>query len=344
MDETCASAHANAVYQTVCALMSISLIPSRVERFYEFMTERENIRLRRLLGWPREQWTLDPVFQKYSFTNVKREHDRTSTRLMKEFYEPHILANEELEADALDLENPDDLRTILINCAIARYFGTVESMHVMGWTESWDTERRNEILGYGAQGDLTFTSAYIIPACGQSRPKYEIVCDILDGIWGSPSAIYSGRSGHTADLVVTAMSSITGWQHATQILTMLWGVGSFMAKEILLDYVMATGLKPADWQTWTPVGPGGRRGASRVLYGDKRPISEALALDVIREVYAERGQYWRSDFVELDLTDIQFQFCEIDKHSRVAEGRRPKRQFKPTIDDITKAVIQIDDR
>ncbi len=103
-----------------------------------------------------------------------------------------------------------------------------------------------------------------------------------------------------------------------------------------------------DWETWTPVGPGARRGAARVRDGFlDRGLSEHEALEVIREIYAAREEHWPRvlnrmswsdgpiEMVELDLTTIQFQLCEFDKYSRVAEGRRPKRLFRPTIDEIT---------
>lgn len=293
---------------------------SRVERFYEFMTERENIRLRRALGWPREKWTLDPIFQKYSFTNVKREHDRTSTLLRQEFYDPWVHGSEEDNTDPMDLDDPDMCVQIMLNCVLFRYFGTIEAAQTIGWTENWGKTARDRILGLGAQDDLKFTAAYIIPACGRSEPKHQIVVDIIDGI------------EKRLDDVIRRDK----WEQQCRILSSCYGCGSFMAKEILLDYFMATGIRPVDWQTWSPVGPGGRRGASRVLHGAKLPISETEALEVIREIYSQREEYWREDFVDLDLTDIQFQMCEFDKKSRVAEGRAPKRRFKPTIDAITK--------
>src|SRR6266567_3061388 len=306
----------------------MSLIPSRVEAFYAFMTERENIRLRRLLGWPREEWTHDEIFKKYSFTNVKREHDRTTHLLMREFYVPHFI-----EVMAADLgpdwrtdphiDHADDPQKLLLNCAIFRYFGCVETARVIGWTDEWSVERRAQIKHYGDCDDLRFTAAYIVPNCGRSEPKYEIVLEIIDDISKKLDEIVSTNS----------------WERQCAILSSCYGCGSFMAKEILLDYILATGIEPVDWSTWTPVGPGGRRGASRIKYGTKASISEEEALEVVKEVYEERGQYWRDDFVTLDLTDIQFQFCEWDKRSRVAEGRAPKRRFKPTIDEITRKAI-----
>jgi hypothetical protein len=307
------------------ARVTMELVPSRVEAFYEFMTERENIRLRRAAGWPRSEWTLDPVFQQYSFTNVKREHDRTTQLLKKEFYDwwrdehmPTVQGPEWMNDP-----NEDELRSLLINCAIFRFFGTHETAQTLGWTELWDSKRREQIQAYGLQGDLHFTSAYIVPACGRSEPKYEVLCDVFDSVWSKSRD------------VIEAINTEESWRLACGHLTQCYGVGSFMAKEILLDYVLATQIYPEDWQTWTPVGPGGCRGAGRILHGRKVRLREAEALEVIREVYDQRGQYWREDFVSLDLTDVQFQMCEIDKWSRVAEGRAPKRKFRPTVDEIT---------
>lgn len=297
---------------------------TRVAAFYAFMTERENIRLRRLLGWPRDEWTYDPVFRSYSFTNVKREHDRT-TVLLKQIYDEEFgeVMIEDFGPDwryNAERNTGDNLDALLLNCTLFRYFGTIETARAIGWSREWSKQRREEIISYGRGGELKFTHAYIIPSCGLTQPKYETVCAIADGIWRRIPEIVGQCS----------------WQRQVETLKQCWGCGSFMAKEVMLDYVMATGIQPDDWQTWTPVGPGGCRGAGRVLTGSLTKLSEPLALEVIQRIYELRGDYWRSDFVTLDLTDVQFQLCEFDKYSRVAEGRRPKRYFRPTIDAVTR--------
>ena len=131
------------------------------------------------------------------------------------------------------------------------------------------------------------------------------------------------------------------WELAVGVLTQLWGIGSFIAKEIVLDFVMATGWRPSDWQTWTPIGPGARRGAMRVLDGKlihPHGLSEHYALKVCRELYTQRRDQWDAWWAhhgslgsELDLTDIQFQLCEFDKYQRVLRGEgRPRSRFTPT--------------
>ena len=322
------------------------LDPLRVEAFYRFMIERESIRQRRLAGLPRESWTQDEIFKTFSFTNVKREHDRT-TQLFLKRYRDQMKACDTVD----DHQNNCDL---FMSCAIYRYFGTDHSAEVLGpytWARPdgrYKKEYFDELRNYGMQGDLSFTAAYIIPAAGRSEPKYEIVAEILEGI----EKIHDQIVQH-----LYWQEHSRSWEYACHLLTSCYGVGSFMAKEILLDHILATGVKPSDWKTWTPVGPGGKRGASRIKRGWADKMSESEALDVIREVYELRDQYWPAFIVidlpddmegsisvntpKLDLTDIQFQFCEFDKYSRVGEGGKPKRKFRPTIDDITQAVVKI---
>jgi hypothetical protein len=290
-----------------------------IKQFYEFIIERESIRQRRLAGVSPDQWTDDPIFKEYSFTNVKRHHDRTTTLLKREFY------------DVYPCQIVTDKRVLLLNAAIYRYFGTIETARVIGWTPSWSEEFRSRIYDRGCLGDLRFTPAYIVPSAGRSDPKFMVVLEIIDGIWDRAEEIVA----------------CSRWEDACGILRECFGVGSFMAKEVYLDYVLASGSTPEDWQTWTPVGPGGKRGASCIQYGDVLRISESEALDIIRAVFERRNEFWPREYAitsqltttmpELDLTDIQFQCCEFDKYNRVVRGDgKPKRKFRPTVDDVTK--------
>lgn len=299
----------------------------RLSEFWNFMIERESIRQRRLMGLPRDEWTKDPIFAEYSFTNVKRAHDRTTMLLKAEFYDSRVNHHPSKEA--------------LINAASYRYTGTVDAARMLGWMQEWDKEyflRRIGIMM--ATGATTFTSAYIVPNCGSTAPKHEVVAEILDGI------------ANGADEILDTDK----WEIACWRMCRLYGVGSFMAKEVLLDYILATGWKPSDWETWTPVGPGGRRGAGYLVNGVIKGIGEDEALDVIRKIYADRHRYWSGTLVigtsdttlrlgslpELDLTDIQFQLCELAKYMKVKTGiGRPKHRFRPTVDDITQVVVHV---
>lgn len=292
------------------------------QQFFEFMRKREAIRLAKEAGEPREKWTDDPILAQYKFTNVKREHDWTTRTLMKEFYQCRS-----------SLGRPTEL---LINCTIARFFGLAETAIEIGWCDGGierTVERiRETVAARYRRGDAVFTGAYIVPNCGDPRPKHEIVIDIVRSVhekfgsldrWFSPELTFMG--------FIDAVKQLKGF-------------GSFMGKEVILDFCLAGQWEPPDWETWTPVGPGACRGASRVKNADSDPpgslfpaLKERAALEVIRELYAtlqnsEPGDLWPADYVSLSLCDIQFQLCEFDKYMRAArEGSRPKSRYVPRV-------------
>ena len=95
----------------------------RSVEFYNFMIKREKLRLIKAQGgpWP---WSNDDILNNFKFTNVKRSMDRTTEWFWKERLDKHK------EAPA---------PTILFNCALFRYFGTIEFSEAIGWIEHWPT-------------------------------------------------------------------------------------------------------------------------------------------------------------------------------------------------------------
>jgi hypothetical protein len=280
--------------------------------FWKFVRERERIRLRRLTG-QEPPWTDDPIMQKYTFTNVKRAHDRTSRLLMREFYAP------------MKLRHPS--KKALLNATLYRYFGKIETARKVGWYDDWSYEiaKRlvDEIERFKIVEGRVFTSAYIVPSTGFSS-KIEAVVNVASGVWRLANTIVSRSK----------------WQDMVGDIKLVHNVGSFMAKEVILDYIMATGWEPDDWLTWTPVGPGGKRGALIVRDGMRfDTISEIEALEICRELFTQASLEWPDAFdvngekfaVEpLTLTDVQFQLCEYAKWWKAGnEGSRPKRRFRP---------------
>lgn len=294
-----------------------------IKEFYDFVYERESIRVRRLAGLPREQWTQDPILQTYKFTNVKREHDRTTCDLMKHFYPTDVGGS----------------AVLLLNCAMARFIGLSDTVLEIGWRPDWSEETRAQtfavIEARMARRDKIFTSAYIVPNCGDSDPKHVVVMGILDQVWEFAQEYFCRISSPCWQNLIESMCSAVR------------GMGSFMAKEVVLDFILASGWIPDDWSTWSPVGPGARRGAARVYYGgaiEKLP-SERQALEWTIQLYEARAEHWAQPSVvvadqyatsgiELELSDIQFQLCEFDKYMRAKLGEgRPKAKFTPTYDE-----------
>lgn len=296
-----------------------------VKKFYEFMMEREAIRMRRLVGLP-APWTEDYILQTYKFTNVKRHDDRTTKILMKRFYAHH-------EGD-----NP---AVILTNCTLARFLGYAPTLLEIGFVSDWPTQRayvQQVIETRMARREKVFTGAYIVPNCGDTDAKYLVVLKIVDQVWNFATS--------TPECVDYA-----NWQNLVQDLCKaVRGMGSFMAKEVVLDFILVTGWIPDDWATWTPIGPGAKRGAARVQTDDGRLDkipSERVAMEWTRQIYEVRDQYWKAPMacydgdeftsycststIDLELSDIQFQLCEFDKYMRVKHGDgTPRALFVPT--------------
>ena len=276
---------------------------------FDYMIEREKIRQRKEAGqpWP---WTDDPILQEGRFTNVRRSDDKTTRELMANFYGPHVAG-----------ARPGD---VLFNCAIGRLFhGADVACHIGGQTD-WDPEAT--IARLRTWPGLKWPSAYIVGTNGESGDKAEYICrKALTPLWHARHRIAEN-----------AMLPCYGWEYLCGGLRELKGIGGtgFMAKELAQDFILATGWKPRDLNTFTPVGPGARRGLNR-LHG--RRVDEDIKsssrsaeyrfLKQTRELFEMRQRYLPHDFVELQLHDIQFCLCEYDKLERAREGGKLKRRY-----------------
>lgn len=286
----------------------------RAKAFYAFMVEREEIRLRKEAGLPRP-WTKDEILDTYKFTNVRRENDRTSKEFAA-FYKQHVTSDTRWDI-------------ILLNCGIARYFGRSEFLISLGWQKDFNADK---IVRHAqrrkAEGKRVFTGAYVITNQGISAPKEEVVVE----------RFLSGLSYMAASLIININNHESWEKFISQMMTLNgFGGSGFMAKEVTLDLIMATNWTPKDWNTWSPSGPGARRGAARVMGIDepKSPSgmvyfrSAPRTLEIMLELYELRRELWPLKHIALRLTDIQFQLCEFDKYERVRLGQgRPRSRYR----------------
>ena len=282
----------------------------RTKDFYEFMVKRETLRLRKETPEP-YPWTDDPILQEYKFTNVKREHDKTTRWFWENVLDPNHYKPKEY---------------LLFNCALFRYFGTIEfSEAICGLNEMWATDKehiRNTAEARLAQGKKVFTGAYVITNQGIKAPKQDVVIDeFLTPLWYK-----------LPELVRVA--DLTGsWQAVAENMRELKGFGGsgFMTKEVLQDALHTSVFTDChDRNTWCPVGPGAKRGINRILgKAHDSSLTFEKGLSVMQELFAARKTHWRGNYVELELHDIQFQLCEFDKYERVKHGQgRPRSKYR----------------
>ena len=276
--------------------------------FYKFMISREELRLVKETGapWP---WSDDEILNTYKFTNVKREHDRTTKWMRKHWTTLH---------DTIP-------GTTLFNCALFRYFGTTEFAQAIGWQTRFGVVERERVKNIAAKRlankERVFTGAYVITNQGISRPKQEVVVEnFLYPLWNKRT-----------DLAEIAQRT-RSWQKVAKELMKLPGFGGsgFMAKEVLQDAIHTSVFYPGcvDLNSYCPVGPGARRGLNRLASRDLRYKAPKGLAEMI-SIFNDRDKYWPKDYVELELHDIQFQLCEYDKHQRVLLGQgRPRSKYR----------------
>lgn len=279
-----------------------------MQNLWEYIEPRELIRLARVASQPKP-WTQDPILQRFKFTNVKRAHDRT-TQAFLATYQKHAKARPEVA---------------LYNCAVRRFFGTLEFDSTVGWLEVPSVVKLRAAVKACPK---PWTGAYVICAGAKGVPKVEVVAGHLAGMWEKASAITG------------AIGSTDTWQAGYEIMRTCPGFGGsgFMCKEVLQDYILWLHCQNRvlkDEGTWTPVGPGARRGLNRLA---KRPtdaaLNEAVALDEIVALLKEIAPKWKKHFPKAEVLtahDVQFCLCEFDKYERTRLGEGRPRSTYPGV-------------
>jgi hypothetical protein len=215
---------------------------------------------------------------------------------------------------------------IIFNCALFRYFGTIDFADALGWQTQFKAEKIIETVSeLRLNKRRVFTGAYIIPTLGKTEPKHMTICRyVLPPLWNNREAL--------ADIAIGSQS----WRMVGEKIMQLPGFGGsgFMAKETLLDVMQTPVLRDAhDRNSWCPAGPGAQRGLNRLSARRlKATIPFNQALHEMTKLFDESKQRLAAWMPDLELHDIQFQLCEFDKYerARLSEGR-PKTKYVPNL-------------
>lgn len=290
-----------------------------LRRFVYYMRERYNVRVKRLCG-DGAPWTNDPILRTFKFTNVRREWDRTSQFLIKEWYKPHRT----------------DSR-VGVSCAVARFIGRVDTLREIdtpceyaSWT-SYAHHAKATMTRIKTRGDAVFTGAYVISGagCATGELKHRHVMDRF--------------------LAPVAKSNILNHSHASAFtlhheLKAFEGWGHFMTQEVVLDCMFTHVLSRAkDRHDYAMPGPGARRGLARLQemgmrengrnykqFPEKDAVSTMQNLaGVFRKRYASHPF-----FRDMTAHDVEFNLCEWDKYERALWGQgTPKANYTPRTTD-----------
>ena len=283
--------------------MTQTLIEDPRERFLAFCRERESIREGRAIGLL-PPWTEDPILGAYRFCNVRREDDRVTTWIRRNWREPN-------------LTDPD----LWFAMVVARFVNWPDTLAELGFPIPWNPTHFLQVMAERkARKAKLYTGAYMIRADsgnpGRGTAEYQ-VAEMFDPFWA-----------RRKELRPSAGDSLNSYH---MLLGQLFGMGSFMAAQVVADLRYAPPLSgAADLMTFAASGPGSRKGLNRVLgRPEKSPWREEdwrMELGRLQEWFNPRWPM-HSEKV-LHAQDLQNCLCEFSKweRARLGEGR-PRARF-----------------
>ena len=127
-----------------------------LESFWWFVNERENVRLNREDGLPRDQWTDDPILRQYHFCNIRREDDRGTKEIRKVVHDVGYAVA--------------DLPAVY---TMARLLNSAKSLAI------YADQGMDGLHHARNRGESVFNVAYVVSTCGKPMDKLEYVEDLV---------------------------------------------------------------------------------------------------------------------------------------------------------------------
>lgn len=248
-------------------------------------------------------WTLDTILREYRFCNVRRMDDKVSKWLMENWYKPYF-------------NHPNMLYAV----ALARFFNLPSSLELItelvfrsqppDWTAIKQVLRERKAAGY-----TVFNGAYMVRGNG-GPDKIGLVVDsyvkpLANVCWASDSM-----------------------QNTHKAINASFGMGSFMAGQVVADLRHAMSGPWSDRNDWAPAGPGSMRGMNRQLGYPPFILSKSIKPEQFLANLTTMKNMLVSALPQeitrrLEMHDYQNCLCELDKYERALwdEGR-PKQLYR----------------
>lgn len=284
-------------------------VQEKLDEFYRLAYERQRIWHARQTGAP-PPWTDDPVFLQWRFTNVFRELDAGTVRLVE--------AIEEAERSGVS--------------PAARVFG-VWFYRELNNREAWEevAEGRFSELGSPQLGQLVprmearqaggerlFTNAH-------TPPSFKAVVEAIPVVQ------------KVAPVLAKRLDRMSDLRDVYEHMRCLPGVGNFLGYQMAQDLTYGKEpLTPASVDEWALAGPGAL-GGLEVLYGRRITPGEAvhcmaqvrdLQDDTLSAMGLEFASVAHPDHRRLDLSAVEHWTCEYMKYHRIAhEGGVGKNRY-----------------
>lgn len=291
-----------------------------LRQYFRTARERYYIYLRRAANEP-PPWTKDPIFQKYKFCNVYREHDKVTIWLRENWREPYA-----------------DHPNLPFAMALARLINWPPTLEEIGFPKRWNPKKALDVLYQRKlKGNKVYTGAYLLGSCpkGQERAIY-LINSVLSSLY------YGLRSAHWVAIVnndwplkgsqAPSLEGVWEWFRSQR------GIGNFLAYEIVSDLRHTKYLCEApDIMTWANAGPGALRGLTRLwgyqpktrqIPGYAFPKKNALAAMQMILEESKKAKY-ELHMPAWEMREVEHWLCELDKYLRIKNGQGVLERFAP---------------
>lgn len=328
-----------------------------IERFFAFARERQSVYLKRQAGLEKP-WTSDPILQKYKFTNIFRENDRT-TKWFREWVRDPLKGKPEVLLATVMFRWLTRITTgEQIFCAPDLGGKTLFDRFLQDGDGAALNRGVRKLMPQGPY----VTGAYYLSS-PKGMGKLVGLCWCMENFWKTP------RSYRIGDFNFEE----TGWEKMAErclqnpgkiSLEEIWAwlkgfkyQGPFHAYEVVTDLRHTSLLDRApDINTWANLGPGARRGLNRI-FRPRKDVKAALSqeegleemrylLDLSRdpkywpqsngaaglrtesEVFLHNltppGEQWPA----WEMRESEMWLCENDKMERARKGQgRPRSTY-----------------
>ena len=282
-----------------------------IDRFWKFVFERHSIWNKRFILEEKYPWTDDPILRKHKFTNIYRELDPGTQYSIQNIMEQ-------------DLPKSDRV----FNVMMYRLMCNIDTFD--GWSVVEDGVRRirtvdefneQEFNSYLKEiydtGYPVFGNAYLIsPYSSMGSPyKYENV-----------SRLFGLLKRNFVTLTRTLFSA-TSFEGCYKAINKHYGFGPFLAYQVCVDLTYplsregGRGILPFSQDNWAMLGPGAKRGFSRVSSNH----DQLGGLRALRAQQREEFHRLELDFPflrgeDINLANLQNCFCEFHKYRSLQMG------------------------
>lgn len=282
------------------------------EMFEQFVRDRYTVHLNKDYYKTAKPWTNNPVLQNYKFTNVRREHDKTTIYLL----------------NMLEANSTASYGDKIMNIILFRLFNKIETSQLMGWVNFSrynEQSLRNKLLK-ADPGFVYFTNAFYTTGMRQGfrkcypHEKFEPI-------------IIANVCNDMKRTIVRQLSGANTPQEAIDVLQLFNGVGDFLSYQMFVDM---TYLPEFPWSEneFVVSGPGCVNGLSE-LFEDRDGLSYDELLFWLRDncpITPDECKELMVDLPEEDrymnLMSLENCMCELSKYIRAVEGTgRPKNLY-----------------